>query len=58
MFVIEFGRDIRYSLRALAHNPGFTATAVVTLALGIGVNTAIFSLADAVLFRPFPVREP
>jgi predicted permease len=51
-------QDIRYGLKALARNPGFAFAAVVTLALGIGANTAIFSVADAVLFRPFPVREP
>jgi putative ABC transport system permease protein len=51
-------QDLRYSLRLLARNPGFTVAAIVTLALGIGANTAIFSLADRTLLRPVRVREP
>ncbi|HXK07632.1 MAG TPA: permease prefix domain 1-containing protein, partial [Verrucomicrobiae bacterium] len=52
------GRDIHYGLRGLRRNPGFTAAAVISLALGIGANTAIFSLFHAVMLRLLPVERP
>ena len=57
-FLDEIARDVRYAVRMFKRAPGFTAVIVLTLALGIGANTAIFSLLDALMLRSLPVRNP
>jgi hypothetical protein len=51
-------QDVRYALRTIGRAPGFTAIALLSLGLGIGANTAIFSLIHTLMLRPLPVRDP
>lgn len=58
LYLEDTRRDLKLSCRTLARNPGFTVVIIVTLALGIGVNTAVFTLVDGLAFRPLPVPDP
>jgi hypothetical protein len=54
----ELSRDLRYGLRTLRKNPAFAMTAIVSLALGIGVNTLVFNAFESLLLRPLPIHDP
>src|SRR5215475_11358173 len=58
MFLETFAQDLRYGFRMLRKSPGFTVVAILTLALGIGANTAVFGLVDSAFLRGLPFREP
>ncbi len=53
----QLRQDLHLGLRSLRRNPGFTVTTILTLALGIGLSTAVFTVADALLLRPLPMQE-
>ncbi len=54
----SFGQDVRYAVRVLLGKPGFSLTVILTLALGIGANTAVFSFVNSFFMRPLPADEP
>src|SRR5579864_340627 len=57
-WIVDLLHDVRYGVRLLGKNPGFAAVCILTLALGIGANTAIFSLVDTVMLKMLPVQKP